>query len=81
MQGDLREKVAVILRERTAPLEPVGQTADAIIATLREELLSEEVVEAVAQAMHVAASMPHLEIARAALSAALDKIGAPNAAR
>lgn len=55
--------------------------ADAIIATLRDALLSDEVVEAGARAMHVAASRLHLEIARAALTAALAKIGAPNVER
>lgn len=84
----LEEEISAILRDRTAPLEPVSQTASTILSLIRDRLLSDEAVEAGARGIwrreredkvHAGPFLKNLWTpdARACLAAALDRIETP----
>ena len=91
MQGELREQVASHVTRAIVFFDAEGadkfsstNAADAIIATIRDALLGEEVVEAGAQTMAGvgAAILPNeRRDAKRLIEAAFAKIGAPNVAR
>lgn len=88
MHAELREKVAREISGAPFPSKRSLAKADAIIATLRDALLSDDVVEQFHRTYETFGQSGHLKSfrlsddhVRACLAAALEKIGAQNVAR